>query len=173
MFTSVSLNPKAVALFVADSVSRADKDAITQGRSLDPNAGDYAIELVTDLQQQLTDLCSLGKIDDLSDDNAVDFRLRSDGILWSGSVWVTVYDDLPGCPTEVNCSICYYSEETTHETLIGTMPEERYETFPLDVLTAYSRSDVQSIRLEANAARVDAYVTGYASGQEFERTTNG
>jgi hypothetical protein len=163
MFTSLTLNPGSVARFAADPTF-----ATTELR-------DYAIELVADLQAQLTDICSTGKIDNLSDDNAVDFRLRSDGRIWSGSIWVSVYDDLPGCPTKVNCSICYYSEESSncYTDSLGTFPEERYESFDLDVVTAYSRSDVQCIRVEAEAARVDAYVTGYASGQEFERTTNG
>ena len=171
MFTSLSINPRSVAAFVSDYVSRADKEAVTLGRSLDPHAGDYAIELVADLSAHLRDMCSVGSIDNLSDDNSVEFRFTTDGLIWDGTIWVTVFDDLPGCPCSVNCSIAYYSEapEDCTAGVLGTFPEERYEAFDLDSVTAYSLVDVQQIRLDAKVKEVESYVAGYAAGEDNAR----
>ena len=167
MFTTITLCPKSVASFVGRYVSSVDKAATIQGKALDQDASDYAVELVTDLQYAIDHVCRYsGEIDKLSDEESVEFKFESDGIVWDGSLWITVHDDLPGCPVEVNCSIAYYSEDRTHETLLGTFPEERYEAFDVVVTTAYSRSDVHEIKRELQAKEVQAYVKGYASGQE-------
>lgn len=157
MFTAITLDPKSVAMFAAET------------RFNTQELRDYAIELVTDLQSAIDWVCETDRISELSDDNSVEFKFRSEGIEWTGSLWVTVYDDLPGCPCEVNCSIAHYSEENTHETLIGTMPDERYESFDVITVSGYSRSDVQGIKGEARHKEVEAYVKGYASGQDYER----
>lgn len=167
MFTAITLCPKSVGAFVADHVSRAAKEQeIGIGYESTQEASDYAIELVTDLQSAIDHVCETGKIDNLSDDESVEFKVQSNGIAWTGSLWVTVYDDLPGCPVEVNCSIAHYSESNTHETLIGTMPDERYESFDVITVSGYSRSDVREIKRESQDKEVSAYVKGYASGQE-------
>lgn len=156
MFTAIQLDPKSVAMFAAHETHNT-----TELR-------DYAIELVTDLQRAIDDVCHSGKINGLSDDHSVDFKFRSDDRVWEGSIWVTVYDDLPGCPTEINCSIAYYSEDPAecYDTSIGTMPDERYESFDLVAVSGYSRSEVYGIKRELQTKEIEAYVKGYASGQE-------
>ena len=154
MFTTIKISPKDAALFA--SSDRFDT----------PELREYAIGLVADLQSAIDRVCDSGKIDDLSDDTSIEFQFRSQGRLWSGSIWVSIYDDLPGCPVKVNCAVAHYDETVTHETLIGTMPDERYETFEVETIDGYSRSDVYQIKREWQAKEVQAYVKGYASGQE-------
>lgn len=152
MFTDITLNPKSVAAFVAREV-RTATDTVA--------ASDYAIELVTDLQSAIDWVCESGRIDELTDDNTVEFKFRSDCNPWVGCFWVTVYDDSPGCPTELNLSVTRPDPDDTSD-----YPADlAYESFELVSVHAYSRSDVQEIKRESGNKAVTAYVEGYASGK--------
>lgn len=151
MFTAITLDPKSVAMFASEA-----RFNTTEKR-------DYAIELVTDTQSAIDFVCETDRISELSDETVVDFRFQSNGLDWIGSIWVSVYDDLPGCPCEINCSVTAPIANSDPD---SPFPGQAYESFDLVSVSGYSRPDVHGIKRELQTKEVEAYVKGYASGQE-------
>lgn len=166
MFTSITLSPKSVALFVAREVRTAAEYEAIHGGDRVETASDLAIDLVDDLARTLDFVCESGRIAKLSDNENVEFRFQSDGNAWIGTLWVSVYDDLPGCPCEVNLSIHLPDPADTSD-----YPEDlRYESFEVATVSGYSRSDVAGIKVQGRNAEIVAYVKGYDSGKTNAET---